>query len=182
MEVKVTVTDTSVRVLSPYNVGFVSGARRMSGKWSSPVWVFHRNDELRVRNLCKQVYGTDGEGVADTVSVRVEFDGSEDGHQEPITVGGRVVARAFGRDSGAKLGDGVVVEKGGFNSGGSVKNWRTEVTGGTVVVIHDFPRGKAESMGLEVVDNQVKINREELMGERERLVRRLEEIDKILEG
>ena len=37
------------------------------------------------------------------------------------------IAIAFGRDSGAKLGDGIVWLSGEYKSSGSVKNWYTEI-------------------------------------------------------
>jgi len=51
---------------------------------------------------------------------------------------GRTIACAFGRDSGAKLGDGIIWIYGIKKSGGSVKNWYTEVREATFE-IQNFP-------------------------------------------
>jgi hypothetical protein len=61
-------------------------------------------------------------------------------------VAGREVARAFGRDSGAKLGPDVVVRAGGFHSGGSRKNWRITVKDGTSFDLLRLPVAMAHRM------------------------------------
>lgn len=68
----------------------------------------------------------------------------KDGWQGPVEVAGRTIARAWGRDSGAKLGDGVVKLQGRVGSGGSMKNWETVVDAD--VVLHDCPRKVAEKL------------------------------------
>ena len=55
------------------------------------------------------------------------------------------MARAYGRDSGAKIGEGVVFLEGGASSGGSVKNWYTTIKKGSVFEVRDVPRAKAEA-------------------------------------
>lgn len=46
---------------------------------------------------------------------------------KPYYFMGYTVARAYGRDSGAKLGDNVSMLKGGISSGGSMNNWKTYI-------------------------------------------------------
>ncbi|GAN46095.1 hypothetical protein ABID82_001607 [Methylobacterium sp. PvP062] len=75
-------------------------------------------------------------GEPDTVSMQCDID--KDSWRSPVEVAGRLIARAFDRDSGAKLGDGIVLLSGNVTSGGSRANWKTIVS--ATVVIHDTPR------------------------------------------
>jgi len=181
MIVTITTTDTQIAVVAPYNPEFVDAARRIAGKWhaADKSWRFDIRDEARVRELCQTIYGSDGR-TQDLVTVRVRFEKAAAVRCGPIAVAGRTIARAFGRDGGAKLGDGVILESGGFRSGGSVKNWETQVVDGTAVLVRDFPRATAEQLGLDIVDEAPVIDRVALQAERDRLVARIAEIDALL--
>lgn len=133
-----------------------------------------------MRTLCRDVYGDDGV-THNTCTLRYAI-GADRATRAPLTLHGRPLARAFGRDTGANLADGVVVLEGGFTSGGSVKNWTTVSKGGTVVLVRDFPRDAAKELVL--TDDRFSIEPEvdltDLREERDRLVARLAEIDSIL--
>lgn len=185
MSVTVTRNDTIIRVQSPYNSEFVRDAKRLGGKWRDKQWVFDARDESRVRDLCRRVYGTDGT-VSDTVTLRVEWREADAVTCGAITVGGRTIARAIGRDSGARLGDGVVLLNGEFRSGGSTHNWSTTVDAGTVVLVRDFSRTLAESLESGVcvtyaIEPDGDVDRDALIAERETLLRRVAEIDRLLQ-
>ncbi len=186
---KITVIDSKLYVTADYNSAFVAKARDLGGKWASPCWVFDARDEVAVRAACLECYGSDGL-TSDLVDVRITI--PEDcravgGGRGPIEIFGRTLARAFGRDSGAKLGEGVVVEQGGFSSGGSMKNWTTTVRDNTVLILRDVSASLVakhdnEAFIVEVIAHQNEINREELNTEREKLLARLAEIDALLAG
>jgi hypothetical protein len=192
----ITTTDTQITVTGPYNSEFIAKARRLAGKWHAPSWVFDIRDENAVRAACLKCYGTDGH-TTDLVDVRVTIphDGrGVGGARGPIELFGRTLARAFGRDSGAKLGDGVVVEAGGFGSGGSMKNWTTTVKDDTVVVLRDVSRALVDAhdnddfivaiIGGAAPDNRdllVAERRTLLMAERRKLLDRVAEINALLD-
>ncbi len=187
---KVKFENGKFKVWADYNAQFVNAARKLAGKWNatSKSWDFdERNAEL-VRPVLFDFYGTDGESTPDTVSVKICFEEDFSKLTEPVTVCGRVIARAFGRDSGARLGDGIVMVSGSIDSGGSVKNWRTEISAGSVFIIHDFPRNRIQDIGftvLEVIEraelpNAPVIDRDALREEKERILKRLAEIETIL--
>lgn len=189
MKPKVTISIEKEKLIvrSPYNTIFVTQAKKFGGKWSDPSWVFDVREETRIRDLCKMLYGTDGVCSPDIVSVRAILRSPDnDCYRGPITIFGRVVARAFGRDSGARVGDGVVILEGGFNSGGSVKNWRTVVKDKAEIILRDVPRGLAEkeiAKGADWItleEETVRINCDELKSEREKLAARISEINRIL--
>lgn len=133
-----------ITVNAPFNTDFVTGAKDLSGYWRSPDWVFDARNEKMVRELCLYVYGTDGDSFPRVVTVRATFGPGNNTRTGPILIFGKTVARAWGRDTGIKLGEGVVLLKGGFRSGGSVKNWETQAENGTVALVHDIPQHRAE--------------------------------------
>ena len=120
--------------------------------------------------------------------MEVRFEPGEQAVKEPITVAGRSVAIAKGRDSGANLADGVILLKGAFTSGGSVANWTTVTTDGALVLIRDFPRPVAQSFidqtkpgekpWIRIIEEAV--DKARLMEEKERLLKRLEELEVLL--
>jgi len=149
-------------VTSPYHPQFPSGARRLGGRWDAATrtWRFDPRDEHRVRDLCSRIYGTDGSpAAAELVTLRVRLDRGSVLRAAcgSIFLAGRCVARAYGRDSGARLGPGVVVIDGSSpRSGGSMKNWVTIWAGPATFEVRDVPRQIAETCvaerdGVEIV-------------------------------
>lgn len=149
MTVKITKDGNSITTQTAYNPKFAERARKLAGKWDSQrkVWVFPSSQEDRVRALCREIYGTDGGTDGSIVNeqsctLRVDLsDASTSGTE--LYVCGRQVARVFGRDSGAKLGDGIVVLEGNFRSGGSMKHPRLMWSDRTVIEVLDCPVGIA---------------------------------------
>ena len=92
-DVRVRVDGGLLTVSSPYNQEYVAAARRLGGRWDprATVWRFDAREEQRVRDLLRQVYGTDGTSAVETVTVRV-CAGQYAGERQ-IYVAGRVVAR-----------------------------------------------------------------------------------------
>ena len=193
MSVKITTTSTQVRVESPYNAQFVASSRALCGKWASPCWAFDIRDEDRVRALCLQHYGEDGR-PCERVTLRAFFLPGIGAFGDSIYLAGRVIASAFGRDSGAKLGAGVVLLSGGFGSGGSAKNWKTVTNSeeGATVLVRDVPRSIADRLmapgGLDgeradivTIEPELPvIDRAKLAEERAILVARIAEIDAVM--
>lgn len=179
-------------VQSPYNSIFVEGAHKLNGQWVKPHWVFDARDEARVDALIRTVYGD----ADDLCTLRITWTSSGRAPQAPITVHGRSIATAWGRDSGAKLAEGVILLQGGFDSGGSVKNWVTTVAQGTVVLVRDFPKVRAEQLcastdksmrayAIEPEEKKTTLSAEApsaeaLLAERTSHLARIAEIDKIL--
>jgi len=55
--------DGRIAVSSPYHPNFPARARSLGGIWNAArrVWVFDSADHDRVRSLCREIYGTDGQ-------------------------------------------------------------------------------------------------------------------------
>lgn len=188
---KVTRTEHQIQVNSPYNPDLPAAARKIGGKWHSgnKIWIFDIRDEGRVEALYRGIYGewpsNNGDSApSETVTARVTVNSIWSAYNAGLFLFGRQIARATGRDSGARMGDGIVVLEGeGFYSGGSMKNWRTFCSKGTIFEVRDIPKLAYEKCvfeegTIEIVDEN--INRNALLEEREALMKRLSEIDQIL--
>lgn len=183
-----------VAVVSPYLPAWTTQAKRLSGQWDSydRAWLFDAREETRVRAALVECYGTDGSPVpnSDLATIRLTFASEWVESRKSLFLCGREIAGATGRDSGARLGEGVVLLSGGVRSGGSVKNWTTIVKQGTQVELRDVPRAVAEALQdqyettdlvVEVLPNAPPpVDHSVLLAERARLVARLAEIDAIL--
>jgi hypothetical protein len=149
-----------LQVLTPYHPDFPAGARNLGGTWhaSSKSWLFDPRDDERVRDLCKKIYGTDGTAATgDLVTLKITATEYQEEFGGGIFLAGRCLATAFGRDSGAKLGEGIVLLAGKATSGGSVKNWKTLINAGTILEVKDVPRAAVPENGedgweIEVVE------------------------------
>lgn len=136
-EIKLTVVDDKVKVVTPYNKEFVNKARNLRGNWKDGAWWFDDSIIEYVSDVMNEIFGTTGEIPFENCTLLVK-NFSDFGNRTSVVLFGRTIARAFGRDSGAKLGDGIIFIDGKYNSGGSVKNWGTVVDNATFE-IHNFP-------------------------------------------
>ena len=188
--IKVEMKGSKAYIRSPYNAGFVSRIKLMGGKWDSEsrCWAIKADALDAAREIMMDIYGeTDQAPAAETVTLVIEFSKDVIGHCEPIAIAGKTIARAFGRDSGAKIGDDVAFISGEPRSDGSARNWTTVVPAGCVVEVYNVPKSKADEFVSASdprytihIKGDVKIDREKLMEERKTLLARLAEIDKLL--
>jgi len=180
-------------VTCPYSDKFVAGAKKLGGKfvkeqkddpypylrknYSKKIkyWVFLPQNEEAVRKLCIDIFGTDGDTTNELVTVKTTV--KTECTRKPVSFHGRTLASAWDRDSGAKLGEDVALLDGIITSGGSTKYWSTIVDG--TFLVHNFPKVKAEELGLEIVENKA-IDFDMLKAEKERLLSRIRDIDAIL--
>lgn len=175
-----------IAIDSPYNPDFVSRIKAAGGRWNGEKWeVDERNLDI-VRVIMREVYGQD-DRPTETVTVKVTVgERSIDESRGPVVLFGRNIASARGRDSGARVGDGVSFEKGGADSGGSMKHWCTVIEAGSVFTVYDVPKlaveqniGWDEDYGtFEVIEAGDPLAA--LKAEKEALLKRLAEIDALL--
>jgi hypothetical protein len=148
-------------VHSPYSPDFPDRAKKIGGRWDDGkrYWKFDTRDETRVRDLCREIYGTDGADQPTLVTLRVRKAafGQPGWRKASWFLAGRLVARVFGRDSGASLGDGVIVIEGDVTSGGSKKNPGLQATDDLVIEIRDVPEPAARKVIAEKPPGSVEI-------------------------
>lgn len=105
-----------------------------NGRWNptETAWAVDAAFEDEVRELLNERFGTDGTRPIAYQTLRVTALKTVSEYHGPVTCCGKVLARAHGRDSGAKTGSDVVLLSGGIHSGGSRKNWKSIVEEGSV--------------------------------------------------
>ncbi len=137
--VETSIENGRMEVKCPYSSAFIRAAKNMGGRWSSPYWVFDARDAELVKKALIEVYGEDGDTGTTYVTMKITFEEGYATGGSPIKVFNREIARATGRDSGARLGAGVILLSGRFSSGGSRINWTTCVEEEAVVLVRNVP-------------------------------------------
>lgn len=136
--IQLSIVNDKVKVVSPYNASFVQKCRNFRGTFKDNAWWFDDSIIDYVREAMIQHFGTTGEIPYDTCTLLVYNYSESSPTHSPCVLFGRTIAKAFGRDSGARLGDDIIFISGQYRSGGSVKNWCTEIREATFE-IHKFP-------------------------------------------
>lgn len=99
---------------------------------------------------------------------------------------GKILSHATGRDSGAHPGSDVAYIHGSAYSGGSAKNWESVVSEDSEILLHnvnknlyeEYLENPQEEYEIEVVTDS--IDSAALKQEKERLLKRIKEIDHVL--
>lgn len=181
-------------ISSPFNPEFVKKIHSIgSAKWHAATkeWQVPVESLEDAKQVLRDVYGTDGsENNEPKVTVKLTvLDDCDLGDIQSIdnelvmTLFGREIMSARGRDSGVKVADGVTV-KGKYKSGGSMKYPTIEFGKGTEIIVYNVPESlakktKVKHATVEIV-SELKIDRQALLAEKERLLKRIAEIDKLL--
>lgn len=178
--------DGKARIYAPYNATFVSRVKLLGGRWiaADRCWSVSEDALEDVRAAMRDIYGRDDHPVSDTADVILRFERDVEGDKTAVTILGRTVARAFGRDSGAKVGEGVLFLEGEPKSAGSVKNWLTVVPSGCVVKLLRVPASMLENpdlpRGVTLEVAAARVDRAALEDEKARLLKRLAEVEELL--
>lgn len=170
-----------IKVQSDYNREFIGGVKTLGGKWSSPWWCVPEENEEALDILLQRVYG-EGLSPAELVDLIVDLGAlSED--NGAIRMDGKLLARRPSRDSLVQLGDGVVLVSGALSeSGGSRCNPRVDADEGTIVKVYLVPAALYERYkdhpGVQLAPSDSGTKRQRLIEEREKLLRRIAEIER----
>jgi len=179
--IQVKKTDSGIEVVTPYNSNFVSDLKKsISGaKWNGSAWIVPVQAEAAIMNMLKEFYGYDP--AEKFVTVKITAKKELRGPRENVYFKGFPIAHARGRDSGAKVSDGVIKLSGTITSGGSVKNWDTVVREGASFQV-SIPVSQAiETDEWAVEKIETVIDKADLIAERERLMARIAEINRMME-
>uniref|UniRef100_UPI003F493CAD hypothetical protein n=1 Tax=Amycolatopsis sp. CA-096443 TaxID=3239919 RepID=UPI003F493CAD len=185
-DITITADGDTIVVRSPYYPDWPAKARKLGGRYTGEGWTFDARDEERVRDLAREIYGTDGTPDPEgTMSVRIVVDdvgGPGDGQPAALYRFGRHIASRFSRDEEPRLGKGVVLIAGGFEpQAGSMKYPQLAPLEGTVAEVRDVPHAVARDNDLDIVAGSGSApDRDALHAERDRLAARIAEIDDIL--
>lgn len=188
-QIELTIVGDQVKVVSPYNAVFVQKARNLRGEWKEDAWWFDDSILEYVREMMLEIFGTTGEEAYEECTLLIK-DYTKRADRGPVVLFGRTIAKAWGRDSGAKLSDDIVFILGKYSSGGSMKNWTTDVVDATFE-IRNFPKPSLELPDVKAAieagwcivkeAKKKKRDREEILSEIASLKERIELLRKELD-
>jgi len=166
-----------------FQVNIIKKAKMLQGKWGNSCWTFPSENEKAVRDLCLDIFGDDGLEQAKTVTFDVYLDDYDRPEEPYIKIGNVTIAERMERDRDVVLADNVMLVAGDFPArGGSVKHPSPKGVAGTVLRVKNFPADNYEkvkdSKGIILVSENV--NKDALIAEKEAILKRLSEIEKIL--
>ncbi len=130
---KVTQIDEGLLVQIPYMPKVNAALKRIGeARYSSDHkgWIMQPCFEGLIKEKLVHYFGAYDDEQATKIDVEVTFKKDMEIDKRPVTVAGRIFARARGRDSGAATGDGVALLEGLIDSGGSVRTWSSIVKAG----------------------------------------------------
>lgn len=169
-----------IRVECPYNTDFIRRAKELGGKWDGEfkTWLFPLSAENEIKECLVDIYGF----VPDARMIKRTIETTEDitADRDAIIVCGVEIARAWGRDTGAKMQSEAILRKGKIDSGGSRQYWKTEIKKGSVIEV-ELPEGGLLPDGFVFVDD-TEIRRNELENRRAKLLEELAQIDQELDS
>jgi hypothetical protein len=186
MEIKV--ENGKANVYTPYNTDFVKRVKGIGGaKWNDTekCWTIPETAVEVAREIINDVYGYSDVNENETVTLKLAFNERVSSKRSDVVLFGKILAHAYSRDSGARVGDDVAYISGGATSGGSRNNWESVVKDGSVVILSNVNKSVYEKTEIEydiivgVIEN--KNNKKSLLEEKKRLQKRIEEIEKLLQ-
>jgi hypothetical protein len=135
-----TTNNGQIEIRTPYNREFISDLKEsVSGaKWNGEYWTVPEDAESTIDTLLKQHYGYTPDAKKVKIIITAKRDIKE--HRDSVYFNGHPIARATGRDSGAKTVNGTIKLNGTITSTGSVKNWYTTIKEGAKFQIEVFER------------------------------------------
>ena len=134
--------ENEITVKAPYDATFIKHTKNLGGKWDAidRVWVFSASLKAEVDELLLDCYGYAEESANDeTVTLKLTVNTQLSANKGPVSIAHYTLARAYGRDSGAKPGENVALLDGEICSGGSMKNWESIVDAGSVFKLLNVP-------------------------------------------
>ena len=180
--IKIEKTDEKLSINVPYNKEFLEEFKNCIGTrtWNNNTksWICNVSDEKIIRNLILKYFGYD-EKCNTTKEIYIEALNYMSNELDSIYFCGIPIARAYGRDSGAKVCENVTLIDGDIGSCGSRIHWDTYVQKGStfkVIVAETFNLSDAN---WKIINNS-SITKDNLLKEKETLLKRLEEIEKEL--
>jgi len=171
--------DGTIRIVSPYNSNFIKAAKMIQGKWNAneKSWDFPTANEEQLDKILLEHYGECGKCEA-TVNVIIDL------YEAGTEINGLIIASRRSRDCAVTLNKNAVLLSGGFpESGGSARYPRCcplKDTKVRITVSKEWYENNKDNEDIELVANSETIDKSKLIEEKERLLARIAEIDKLL--
>lgn len=190
-KVKTIIEGNIIKVESSYNIEFINKARQMQGKWEKPFWIFPLKNKKYVIEALINFYGDCGNLSSEEITYsEVTLDLDKYPYDNCIRIDKLIIAERPSRDRGVVLSSNVLVMQGGFEkSGGSAKYPNIQPFDGTILRVDNVPMVIAEKINnLDGVVTIKKVScirnntddKKALLEEKERLLKRLNEINLML--
>lgn len=130
---KVTYIDEGLLVQVPYMPKVHAALKRIGSTEFSHKhkgWIMQRQFEDLIKKKLVHYFGAFDDDCAETTDVEITFKREIEVRRRPVTIAGRIFARAYGRDTGACVGTDIALLDGEITSGGSHANWTSIVKPG----------------------------------------------------
>lgn len=147
-EIRVEIKNGKANLYTPYNTDFVKAVKAMGGaRWDSTsrCWTISEDMLPQARKIMMDVYGYTDEEQGEKITVKATFAKDVWEECDSVVILDKTVARAYGRDTGAKPGEDVLFLEGAPTSGGSRANWRSIVPAGSVVTMYKVSKALYEA-------------------------------------
>lgn len=188
-EIEVKIRDDKAMLYTPYNPEFVKRIKKFSdARWNSgeKCWTIDESNLGAARVIMKEIYGYADNEINEKVTLKIHVKESVSKKHGDVILFGKILSHATGRDSGARSGSDVAYIHGSDYSGGSAKNWESVVSEDSEILLHnvnknlyeEYLENPQEEYEIEVVTDS--IDSAALKQEKERLLKRIKEIDHLL--
>lgn len=188
-EIEVKIRDDKAMLYTPYNPEFVKRIKKFSdARWNSgeKCWTIDESNLDAARVIMKEIYGYADNEINEKVTLKIHVKESVSKKHGDVILFGKILSHATGRDSGARSGSDVAYIHGSAYSGGSAKNWKSVVSEDSEILLHnvnknlyeEYLENPQEEYEIEVVTDS--IDSAALKQEKERLLKRIKEIDHVL--
>lgn len=192
----VVVSDGMAAIYAPYNPDFVEQMKKLGGVWNAKQerWQLSEGAVDAAREAMIACYGRCDYKPSETVTAVVEIKNAvTSDYKDSFRLFNRVIATARGNSGKATIGVGAALIDGKAPYGdGTKSNWYVTVPDGCVIEVYNLPKDYAAqeveklnedgSYNAYIKDGSSKIYRDALIRERERLTKRIAEIDVMLES
>lgn len=188
-EIEVKIRDDKAMLYTPYNPEFVKRIKKFSdARWNSgeKCWTIDESNLDAARVIMKEIYGYADNEINEKVTLKIHVKESVSKKHGDVILFGKILSHATGRDSGTHPGSDVAYIHGSAYSGGSSKNWESVVSEDSEILLHnvnknlyeEYLENPQEEYEIEVVTDS--IDSAALKQEKERLLKRIKEIDHVL--
>lgn len=143
-----------IRVITQYNSRFVNEAKSLGGKWDKKGWCFDKRILDEVKKTLRCYYYDDGD-FRERVDVEIKTKVKLVARLNAYFMGGRLIASATSKSSGARIGEGIVFLQGGVDSGGSMRYWETQVEADSIFQILDLTKDALKSLDSYVKEEYI---------------------------
>ena len=192
--INITKKENLLFVVSPYNEAFISFARAVNAKWEKDekAWVFNLENETLKEKLDRKLYEIykyteDKTDRALKLKAKCE-DISQGGRSKFLAIGNYVLVERYNRDSAVTYVDSsAYISKGEFHlTGGSANYPSVTFTDGAEITFEISEKyfnslNEEEKTKFTIISKE-EIDRKNLLEEKSRLLKKLEEINKLLEA